>query len=163
LRQGLEFRRELGGDLDPDPREAGEQRDRAATAVLEVGRDVLCEEILEELRLRLDALPVRPTLEFADPLQAIRRPGWGDAEPVEALDLFLEVLQDRLGGLALTFQRLGLFLEDPGQPGGGERTDAAGTGRTLHLHYAARSRHMTPGRPDARFMPGLPYYSSFVR
>jgi hypothetical protein len=83
----------------------------------------------ERLRLRLELLPVGPLGELAQLLFALGDPRRGDPEAGELTEALLDLLLDRLRGLALFAQRLGLLLEDPREPRGGERPEASRTGR----------------------------------
>jgi hypothetical protein len=129
----LELSGELGRERDPDAREPSERLERALSAVLEVRRDRLREKIKQGLRLDLDRFPVGAPLQFLDRLDLLGDAGRCDAELVETLDLVLDLLERRLGALALLLERLGLFLKDPGEPGGREAPYTAWTRRTTPL------------------------------
>jgi hypothetical protein len=96
---------------------------------LDRGRDGR-RELLEQLaRLRLEPFPIGAAGELAQLLLALGDAGGGDPEAGQLRDPLVDVVLERLRGLALLAQRLGLLLEDPRQPGRGERPEAPRTGR----------------------------------
>jgi hypothetical protein len=59
--------------------------------------------------------------------ESLRCFGRRDPQRFELGDLLLDLPLERLRGLSLFLERLGLLLKDPGEAGGADASDIAGT------------------------------------
>jgi len=93
--------------------------------------------------LALDAVPVGTAGELLERGLALGDLGRRDPELIEASDLLVDLPKRRLGGLTLLLQRLGLLLQDPGEP---RRRDPTESSRACRA-----TTPLKPSRPGSRF------------